>query len=93
MFHFPSPPVKIQDPSFNRGYWSDFEEWIRLLVVPKEGNNSSTAASSNGSSNNPVGLPFKDVYVITGPLFLPSREVSSYGEFRLFALSLNFCYY
>lgn len=58
-----------------------------------------SAASSTGSSENPKnGPPFRDVYVITGPLFLPSREEEagggsngSDGEFNSghFELSLN----
>ncbi|CAM9291424.1 unnamed protein product, partial [Sphacelaria rigidula] len=65
-----------QDPSFNRGYWADFEEFVRLLVVPKE---SSSGGSSAASGTSSVGPPFKDVYVITGPLFLPSLESKHAG--------------
>lgn len=57
-----------QVPSFNRGYWGDFEEFIRTLVVPSE--RSIKAAAADGHPQ----IAFKDVYVITGPLFLPSKE-------------------
>ncbi|CAM9354612.1 unnamed protein product, partial [Hapterophycus canaliculatus] len=62
-----------QEPSFNRGYWSDFEEFIRNLVVPSE-RSIKAAAKAGHSPSSPMSLPFKDVYVITGPLFLPSKE-------------------
>lgn len=68
--------LELQDPSFNRGYWADFEEFVRLLVVPKE---SSSGGSSAASGTSSVGPPFKDVYVITGPLFLPSLESKHAG--------------
>lgn len=46
---------------------------------------SIKAAAEAGYSNSPV--PFKDVYVITGPLFLPSKEpaapLTSHGEVAL----------
>ncbi|CAN0214010.1 unnamed protein product [Scytosiphon promiscuus] len=64
-----------QEPSFNRGYWSDFEEFVRTLVVPSE--RSIKAAARPGHTPSPsshLSPPFKDVYVITGPLFLPSKE-------------------
>lgn len=60
--------VCLQTPGFNRGYWSDFEEFVRELVLP----DSAVALDEPP----PLSPPFKDVYVITGPLFLPSKEAS-----------------
>eukprot|EP00752_Nemacystus_decipiens_P015583 g13906.t1 len=60
-----------QIPSFNRGYWGDFEEFVRTLVIPSE--RSIKVAAAEGLSQT----AFKDVYVITGPLFLPSKEALS----------------
>eukprot|EP00903_Cladosiphon_okamuranus_P018902 g17385.t1 len=57
-----------QTPGFNRGYWADFEEFVRTLVIPTE--RSIETAAAEGHSQ----IAFKDVYVITGPLFLPSKE-------------------
>ena len=65
-----------QTPSFNRGYWGDFEEFIRTLVIPSE--RSIKAAAAEGHSQT----AFKDVYVITGPLFLPSKEPASPTSFN-----------
>ncbi|CAN0417923.1 unnamed protein product [Pylaiella littoralis] len=68
-----------QTPSFNRGYWSDFEEFVRALVVPSERSIKAAKATTRAAvayPNMPSRLkpPFKDIYVITGPLFLPSKE-------------------
>lgn len=53
---------------------------MRTLVMPSK--KSIKAEAESGYSNSPV--PFKDVYVITGPLFLPSKEpaapLASHGE-------------
>lgn len=66
--------LSSQEPSFNRGYWSDFEEFIRtLVVVPEE-------KGSKGGEVVEGGPPFKDVYVITGPLYLPSKESTPSSE-------------
>lgn len=72
------PATNSQAPSFNRGYWGDFEEFIRTLVIPSEKSIKMAAAEGHPQT------AFKDVYVITGPLFLPSKEsvfpASSNGE-------------
>ncbi|CAM9231230.1 unnamed protein product [Ectocarpus sp. 4 AP-2014] len=65
-----------QVPSFNRGYWGDFEEFVRTLVVPSK-RSIEAAAAAGFSTSSSLSPPFKDVYVITGPLFLPSKETAS----------------
>lgn len=62
-----------QIPGFNRGYWSDFELFIRHLVVPREDAGDIQSLVSRRSLN--LSPPFRDVYVITGPLYLPTKEV------------------
>ncbi|CAN0004308.1 unnamed protein product [Ascophyllum nodosum] len=64
--------MTAQIPGFNRGYWSDFELFIRDLVLPRENRGYSLAPLSARPPH--LSPPFKDVYVITGPLFLPSKE-------------------
>lgn len=72
-----------QIPGFNRGYWSDFELFVRELVVPREGTGYIQSLVSGRSSN--LFPPFKDVYVITGPLYLPSKEIvqPEEGEYEI----------
>lgn len=60
--------VGVQEPGFNRGYWADFEDFVRELVMP-----DSAVRPANPTALSP---PFKNVYVVTGPLFLPSKEPS-----------------
>lgn len=69
----------VQVPSFNRGYWGDFEEFVRTLVVPSE-RSTKAAAAAGFSTSSSLSPPFKDVYVITGPLFLPSKEAASVAD-------------
>lgn len=59
---------------------------MRTLVVPSERSSKAAkaAAAAAGHATMPSWLkpPFKDVYVITGPLFLPSKEPATPAAFN-----------
>ncbi|CAM9100597.1 unnamed protein product [Discosporangium mesarthrocarpum] len=66
--------ISPQMGSFNRSYWRKFEAFIRSLVITDDGHGPEGAAVEGGEGG--LSPPYKEVYVITGPLWLPSREES-----------------
>lgn len=49
---------------------------MRTLVVPSEKSIEAATAAGHSTSSR-LTPPFKDVYVVTGPLFLPSKEAAA----------------
>ena len=64
--------IAPQDPVMNKGIWNSLEEWIRRLVHSDE-------ATAGANSN---------IYVVTGPLWLPRRQVEN-GKFEYRHLGLG----
>lgn len=57
--------VSPQDPHMNRAIWSRLEDWVRSVVV--------AAAVARGENNDDAEE--NQVHVVTGPLWLPSRQL------------------
>lgn len=57
--------VSPQDHAMNVKVWANLEEWTRRVARVYTGNDSTDSASDSS-----------ECYVITGPLWLPSRQVS-----------------
>jgi len=82
-----------QDPTFNRFVWLRLEEWVRKYVSSLGG--SGKPSSKDGDSkesiktNNSKENMSKDVYVISGPIWLPSSSINTENQQRSTSSAFN----